>query len=159
MGRTGIRLALDCFDGSGNWQTNVALTGDGTHALVAKDADAAGNTGVSGSVTYTLDTPPPVVAITSTGGLTNHPTQTISGTVDMADAGTVVTVFDGTSSLGTATVDGSGNWHTNVTLSGDGTHTLSPRTPTAPATPGSAARSPIRSTRRRRSSRSRALAG
>jgi hypothetical protein len=117
-------LGTAAVDASGNWQVSVALTGDGQHTLVAKDTDAAGNTGVSGTVTYTLDTTPPVVAITSPGVLTNTATQTVSGTVDVADAGTTVTVFDGTTTLGTAAVDGSGNWQASVVLHGDGRHNL-----------------------------------
>jgi hypothetical protein len=39
------------------------------------------------SLTFTLDTTAPTVAITSTGGSTTVATQLISGTVDVADAG------------------------------------------------------------------------
>jgi hypothetical protein len=89
--------------------------------------DAAGNNlsgGVTGDLGLQIDTTPPVVAISSTGGLTNHPTQTVSGTVDVADAGTVVTLFDGTVALGTATVKSNGSWSDTITLTGDGTHSL-----------------------------------
>jgi len=86
------------------------------------------NTSLSGPVTSDLgiqiDTTPPVVAISSTGGLTNHAAQTVSGTVDVADAGTIVTVYDGTTALGTATVQANGSWSDSITLAGNGTHTL-----------------------------------
>src|SRR5262249_31235052 len=72
----------------------------------------------------TLDTIAPTVAITSSGGLTNQATQTISGTVGVADAGSTVTILDGSTQIGTATVAANGSWSTNVTLSGQGQHTL-----------------------------------
>ncbi len=70
------------------------------------------------------DTAPPTIAITSTAGLTNQASQTVSGTVDLADAGTTVTVFDGASALATATVGSDGNWGASIILVGDGAHTL-----------------------------------
>src|SRR5205823_3470035 len=98
--------------------------GDGGHTLTANDTDAAGNIGTSGSVQYTLDTSAPEVSITSAGGLTNQGTQTVSGTVDLADAGTTVTVFDGAASLGTATVQADATRSRPTTQLGDGGHTL-----------------------------------
>ncbi len=117
-------LGTATVGGDGTWSSAVTLTGQGTHTIVATDTDAAGNTGTSSTVSYTLDTIAPVVAITSTGGLTNQPAQTISGTVDAADAGTTVTIMDGTTVLGTATVGSDGTWSSAVTLTGQGTHTI-----------------------------------
>ena len=67
--------------------------------------DSFGNTGTA-SLSFTLDTTAPVVAIGSSGGATNQAAQTITGTVDTADAGTTVTLFDNGSAtaLGTVTV-------------------------------------------------------
>ena len=45
-------------------------------------------------------TPGPVVAITSSGGPTNQATQTITGIVDVADAGATVTLLDGATRAG-----------------------------------------------------------
>jgi hypothetical protein len=69
---------------------------------------------------------PPTVSIGSTGGLTNQPTQLISGTVQETEAaiGTTVSLYDNNILLGTASVQGDGTWKTTVTLSGDGTHTI-----------------------------------
>ena len=66
-----------------------------------------GNTG-SASLNFTLDTTAPVVAITSAGGATNQASQTISGTVDVADAGATVTILDGTTAVGSAVVQANG---------------------------------------------------
>ena len=54
--------------------------------------DGAGNVGTSTPVAYTLDTVAPGLAITSAGGLTNQTSQTISGTIDWADAGLTVSI-------------------------------------------------------------------
>jgi RHS repeat-associated protein len=112
----------------GTWSTALTLSGDGTHSIVAKDTDAAGNTGTSSPVVFTLDTIPPTVSITTTGGLTNQANQTISGKVAAGEAavGATVTLYDNgsTTPLATATVGTGGNWSTTVTLSGDGTHSI-----------------------------------
>jgi len=82
---------------------------------VASETDAAGNTG-SATLSFTLDTTAPTVAITSAGGPTNQASQTISGTVDVADAGATVTILDGTTVVGTAIVQAGGGWSAPVTL-------------------------------------------
>ena len=66
----------------------------------------------------------PTVAITSAGGTTASSAQTITGTVDVADAGSTVTVLDGTTQIGTATVAANGAWSDNVTLANQGANVL-----------------------------------
>src|SRR5262249_58419843 len=92
-GSTQIGTATAAPDGS--WSTNVTLSGQGQHTLTATDTDAAGNKGTSNAVVFTLDTVAPTVAINSSGGPTNQATQTISRTVCVADAGSTVTILDG----------------------------------------------------------------
>ena len=124
-GSTQIGTAL--VQGDGSWTDPVnLLTGDGAHTIHATDTDAAGDTGISNAITFTLDTTPPAVVITSAGGLTEDRSQTISGTADVADAGTTVIIFDGSTQIGTAVVQGDGGWADGVDLlTGDGTHTIS----------------------------------
>ena len=69
-------------------------------------------------------TPAPTVAINSTGGRVTQANQTIAGTVDLADAGSTVTILDGTTAIGTATVNSSGKWSTGVTLANQGANVL-----------------------------------
>nr|WP_154641275.1 Ig-like domain-containing protein [Burkholderia cenocepacia] len=98
--------------------------------------DAAGNTGPSASVTVTGDTTAPAAPIIGTvtddvgsvvgaiisGGSTDDATPTLSGT---AEAGSTVSVYDGTTLLGTTTADPSGNWtFTPTTALGEGAHSL-----------------------------------
>ena len=112
----------------GTWSTSVTFSGDGAHSVVAKDTDVAGNTGVSYPLSFTLDTIPPTVTISSSGGLTNQATQTISGNLAAGEAaiGATVYLYDngGATPIGTATVGNGGSWSTTVTFSGDGTHSI-----------------------------------
>ena len=102
------------------------LGSDGTKSITAQFSDTAGNISTTSALNVTLDTTAPVVAINGSGGSTNQVTQTISGTVDIADIGTTVTLFDNSSptALGTATVGAGGVWSTSVTLVGNGTHSV-----------------------------------
>ena len=99
----GTQIATATAGADGAWSTSVTLTGDGSHSLTAKDTDAAGNTGTSAAVAYTLDTVPPTVTIASAGGLTNQATQTITGMVTAGEAaiGSTVTLFDNGTQIGT----------------------------------------------------------
>jgi cysteinyl-tRNA synthetase, unknown class len=67
---------------------------------------------------------PPTVTITSKGGTTTAAAQTITGTVDVADAGSTVTVLDGTTKLGSATVTATGGWSDSVTLPKQGANVI-----------------------------------
>jgi hypothetical protein len=112
-------LGTATLQANGSWSAPVTLV-SGTNSIVAKDTDAAGNTGTSSPVVFTLDTVPPTVSITTTGGLTNQASQTISGTVTSTEAtsGSTVTLYDNgsTTPLGTATLQANGSWSTPVTL-------------------------------------------
>ena len=66
----------------------------------------------------------PTVAITSAGGTVTAAAQTITGTVDVADAGSTVKVFDGTAQIGTATVAANGAWSDSVALANQGVNML-----------------------------------
>ncbi|WP_064576012.1 Ig-like domain-containing protein [Cupriavidus gilardii] len=121
-------------DGSGNWTyTPATPLPDGTVVTVTA-VDAAGN--VSTPDTVTIDgTPPAAPAIDSvtddtgtvtgpvaSGGSTNDTTPTIAGT---AEANSTVQIFNGTTLLGTATADGTGNWSfTPTTPLADGNYAL-----------------------------------
>ena len=107
----------------GGWTFTPPALADGNHTIVASQTDGFGNTG-SASLTFTLDTTAPTVAITSAGGPTNQASQTITGTVDVADAGATVTILDGATVVGSAVVQTGGSWTaTGVTLT-SGTNSL-----------------------------------
>ncbi|HWB47601.1 MAG TPA: Ig-like domain-containing protein [Stellaceae bacterium] len=109
----------------GAWSTSVVLPGEGANDITAQASDLAGNTGTSSTDGLVLDTILPVVSITSSGGLTNQATQTITGTVSDANlpAHPTITLFDNGTSIGTTTASG-GAWSASIALSKDGTHNI-----------------------------------
>ena len=118
----------------GNWTLTTTLAGSGSHTLGVVATDVAGN--ISGTVStpaITVDTTPPALAITSvtddtgrsfTDRITKDGLVTLSGTVSDAHGIAKVEVFDGTTSLGTATVNNNGTWSLSATLASEGSHTL-----------------------------------
>jgi len=104
------------------WSVTVTLS-DGPHAATATATDGVGNT-ASASITFSLDTAAPVVAIaTPVDGATLNATAAPGGSVALdgtTEAGaTVVVTVDGTPHA--ATVTGT-DWTVTVTLA-DGAHT------------------------------------
>lgn len=74
-------------------------------------------------ITYKLDTTPPVApVITSLGSVTNQAAQTLVGMG--AEAGSTVSVLDGTALLGTATAAWDGTWSVSAILADDGVHSV-----------------------------------
>ena len=126
---------------AGAWSFTPSGLADGAHTIVASQTDSFGNTGTA-SLSFTLDTTAPVVAIASSGGPTNQAAQTISGTVDVADAGSTVTLFDNGSAtaLGTARSAATGAGAPASRCRAMAATASSPRIPMPPATPAAAAR-------------------
>ena len=105
---------------------------DGAHSLTAMATDVAGNVSAASaalSVTVDTATAQPTIdldALSDTGSsdsdnLTKDNTPSLSGT---AEAGSTVEIFDGTTSLGTVTANGSGAWSFTSTTLADGVHSL-----------------------------------
>ena len=132
VGGVTTQIGTATVGSGGVWTTTVTLSGDGAHSIVAQDTDAAGNTGTSTPVVFTLDTLAPTVAISTAAETSSVASQTISGTVTAgageAAVGATVTLLDTvggvTTQIGTATVGSGGVWTTTVTLSGDGAHSI-----------------------------------
>lgn len=125
-------------DDNGTWTyTLTTPLGSGPHTFTVVATDTAGNTSQpSGGFTLTVDTTPPAAATIATvtdnvGGVqgtlssgdTTDDTQPLLQGTAPADA--TITVYDGATLLGTATLDGSGGWSfTPVTPLTDGPHSL-----------------------------------
>ncbi|MBB3117726.1 Ig-like domain-containing protein [Pseudoduganella violacea] len=121
--------------GNGSWSITSSALGDGTHNLTVKQATPAGTaSAASAALSLLIDTTAPAapaalaLAGASDSGtvgdnITNDTTPTINGT---AAAHAAVTLYDsdGTTVLGTATADGSGNWSITSSALSDGSHTL-----------------------------------
>lgn len=107
--------------------TPTAALSEGSHTVYFNVTDNDGNTATQGSVNFTVDTVPPTLNITgpNEGYTTNNATVTVSGTTndDTSSPVTIqVTVNDGTAQ--NAQVDSSGNFSINVTLTKEGTNTV-----------------------------------
>ena len=123
-------------DGSGNWSISSSPLASGSHTLTAKQTDIAGNTSVaSSSLGVTIDTTaaapsaPDLTAASDTGSsntdnITSTATPVFTGSG--AEAGATVTLYDtnGTTSLGSTTANGSGNWSISSSTLASGSHTL-----------------------------------
>ena len=113
---THVITASDVMAGSvGLTVVSGDLGADGPKQVTAQFRDTAGNSSMGLAQNFTLDTTAPIVAITSAGGLANQ-TQTITGTVDLADAGATVSIFNGANPIGSAIVQSDGTWSSSVTL-------------------------------------------
>ena len=120
-------------NGSGVFTKDLTLT-EGSHTITARAADLAGNTGTASSaLTVVVDTTPPAAptaldlaaaddtGVSNSDNITNLTSGlTISG---QSEANAVIELFDGATSLGTVTADGSGAFSLDVSLAA-GTHSL-----------------------------------
>ncbi|WP_195179097.1 S-layer family protein [Mesorhizobium sp. INR15] len=141
IGGTGVANAVVSFTVDGNaiattvtanaggaWTFTPSGLADGPHTIVASETGAPGNPSPA-SLTFTLDTTTPTVAIGNVGGATGQAALTVTGTVgdpDVSGPGSTVQIFDGTTQVGTATVQADGTWSTGITLS-NGTNSLTAR--------------------------------
>ncbi|MGK3124521.1 Ig-like domain-containing protein [Candidatus Pantoea formicae] len=122
-------------DASGQWEFDTSDLPDGTYAFRAVATDAAGNSSDSATITIIIDTAAPPAADglqlsndqsgtpvpVAEGGATNDKTPVLSGT---AEPGSVVTILDGTTVLGTVTVGSDGTWNFTTPALTDGAHSL-----------------------------------
>jgi hypothetical protein len=120
---------------TGVWSITSSTLGEGGHTLTVKQTDPAGNVSVASSaLSLTIDTAAPeapsapvLASVSDSGiigdGITNIGTPTFTGT---GTPNTTVNLYDtnGTTLLGTATVDGSGNWTITSSTLSVGEHAL-----------------------------------
>ncbi|EGT4257078.1 BapA prefix-like domain-containing protein [Citrobacter amalonaticus] len=122
-------------DGSWSLSPDNPLS-SGPHNLTVTATDAAGNEGPSAAFSLTVDTQAPSAPVISSvtddiapnsgslnnGQSTNDTRPTLTGT---AEANSTVSVFDGSTLLGTVQADGTGAWtFTPTTALGNGSHTF-----------------------------------
>jgi hypothetical protein len=134
-------------DGAGNWSfVPGSPIPDGTTVTVTA-SDAAGN--VSPPATVVVDSTVPLAPVIATvvddvpgatgivpsGGVSNDPTLTLTGT---AEAGATVTVYDGAAAIGTVTADGAGLWTFTTPALAEGAHALTATATDATGNVGSA---------------------
>ncbi|GAB2851361.1 hypothetical protein GCM10027277_19550 [Pseudoduganella ginsengisoli] len=120
-----VSLGTATANTSGAWSLTPSDLASGTHSITAKATDAAGNTSAataaqSISVVTTDTTAPDAPTVNVSAGIaSNRPL--ISG---IAEAGSKVSVYDGTQSLGTATAGANGTWSLTPDLLANGNHSI-----------------------------------
>ncbi len=132
----GIMVIGTAVAAGGSWSiTSTRDLANGAHSITAKATDVAGNIGAaSAALALTIDTTKPArpaapkltaatdTGVSSTDGITRIPAPTLMGT---AEAGTTVTVFDGTTPIGTAVAAPVGGaWSLTTPTLGDGAHSI-----------------------------------
>ena len=111
-------LGTASADASGNWSIISTALANGAHNITARATDLAGNQATSTALTVTIDTAAPLVSVpdlaaasdsgsSSSDNITNITTPVFTGT---ADVGATVQLLEGSTVLGTASADASGNW-------------------------------------------------
>ena len=127
-----VQLGTTVADETGAWSYTLGRLLDGTHQLTAAAMDAGGHlSAASEALTFKVDTRPPsqpggLVDTSISKGFVNaaHDTaaQTLTG---RTDAGAHVTIYDGTTQLGTVTAGATGAWSFTVGQLSEGAHALS----------------------------------
>lgn len=119
----GKQIGTTKVDAKGSWSfTPTSDLANGSHSITTTATDAAGNTSpASGAVNFIVDTVAPgapvitsatddvdpVTGSISNGGSTNDRRPQLSGT---AEAGSTVTIYDGSVAIGTAVTGSNGVW-------------------------------------------------
>jgi len=129
-------LGTTTADGSGKWSITSSTLSEGSHTLTAKVTDTAGNvSSASTDLEISIDTTAPSAPGTpdlasgsdsgtsNSDDITKTTTPVFNGT---SEANASVTLYDtdGSTVLGTAAADGSGNWSITSSKLGEGSHTL-----------------------------------
>ncbi len=91
------------------WSYKASHVADGTYTAQSEQSDEAGNVGKSSAVTFTVDTTPPAVTMSSVSSPTDNATPTLTGAVGVATgdvAAVTVTIYKGASVGGTIAASG-----------------------------------------------------
>ena len=129
----GVAVGSAVANGSGSYSVTTSALAEGNAYLTITARDTAGNEGAATSVgTWIIDSvappipPAPASIGTDTGvagdRITSANTLTVTGT---AEPGSTVKVYDGTTVVGTAVADSSGNYTVTTSVLADGNHALS----------------------------------
>lgn len=108
---------------AGAWGFQLPVLAQGAHTLTVRAEDAAGNLSQQVSAAFTVDTQTPaapVILSPASGSAFRHGGVAISGS---GEPGATITVREGATTVGTATVGANSTWGMTPTLA-TGTHTL-----------------------------------
>jgi hypothetical protein len=121
-------------DALGAWSIKTGVLSEGTQSVVAMQTDRAGNASVlSRALRVTIDTTPPAapgahdLTASSDTGASNSDNATRNNRPTFAGTGAVdatVTLYDGSTAIGSAKVDASGAWSIRASELTDGAHAI-----------------------------------
>ncbi|HMM88329.1 Ig-like domain-containing protein [Bradyrhizobium sp.] len=137
----GKQIGTATADANGSWGYTTTALADAAHVLTATATNAGGQTSAaSAALSVTVDTLAPVAptmaASTSAASLGSaNTTAVLSGA---AEANSTVKLFDGTTQIGTATVNGSGAWSYTTAALSTGSHSFTAKAMDAAGNTGSA---------------------
>ncbi|MRW94010.1 DUF4347 domain-containing protein [Duganella sp. FT80W] len=127
-------LGSTSADSAGHWSITSNILSDGSHTLILRQTDAAGNlSSASGGLVVVIDTAaaapatPALASASDSGttgdGITNVAAPTITGS---AEANAAITLYDtdGVTVLGSANANSNGVWSIVSSTLSDGSHTL-----------------------------------
>ena len=121
----GTVLGTTTADSTGAWSFTPGGMADGAHTLTASETDA-GNT-TTATLSFTLDNTAPAVSIalvSDTGSSASDKITSNPAVKGSAQANTLVTIKEGSTTLGTAMAGGTGVWSFTPAGLADGAHTL-----------------------------------
>jgi hypothetical protein len=109
-------------DSSGSWDYITSVLTNAKHVLTATATNSSGQTSTaSAALTVTVDTVAPTVPVLSANSVVNTNQVQLSGT---AEANSKITVYDGTTVVGTGTTNSSGTWNITTSALSTGSHAL-----------------------------------
>jgi hypothetical protein len=125
-GTTLVGMTVVAADGG--WSVASNMLASGVHIFTAQEIDLANNTSPFStglSLTIKIFAPPPAnLALVGGGTRTTNTTPTFTGT---GEAGDLLTLYDGTMAIGTATVAADGTWSVTTSSLANGLHTITAR--------------------------------
>jgi hypothetical protein len=101
------KIGTATANGSGAWSFATATLADGKHSFTATDTSSGKTSAASSALAVTIDTHAPAVPVLVSDSVVNTNHVLLSGT---AEANSTITVYDGTTAVGSATAGSNGAW-------------------------------------------------
>ncbi|MEG1767815.1 MAG: Ig-like domain-containing protein [Comamonas sp.] len=131
----GVLAGTTLADANGKWTYTAAKLPEGLHAISVTQTDAQGQTSEPAAVNVVVDTIAPpapqidsvtddagtIAGLVGQGSSTDDSTPTLNG---IAEAGSTVRMFDGSTQIGVFVVDASGRWSFTPAALDEGLHRL-----------------------------------
>jgi Bacterial Ig-like domain/Bacterial Ig domain len=115
------KLGTTTVGSNGAWTYTTAALADGKHSLTATDTVTGQASAASSAATITVDTHVPAAPVLISDSVVNTNHVLLSGT---AEANSTVTVYDGTTAVGTATAGTNGAWSVTTSALATGSQVL-----------------------------------